>query len=55
MRISRRVAKLEQLELRTRPSRIVIRWEGAGGEDLTQPSQEEPDDATEVIVVRFVE
>ena len=55
MRISHRLARLEQIEAEARPSRIVIRYESPDGQVLSQPTQEELDNATEIIVVRFVE
>jgi hypothetical protein len=55
MRILHRLATLEQIYTAAmEPPRIVVRWEGAGIEGLVQPSQDDLDRATQVIVVKFV-
>ena len=37
-----------------REHRVVIRYEGPGGEKFRQPTQEQMDRATGVVVLRFV-
>ena len=55
MNLARRLAKLEKTEALTRESRIVLRFEGPGSEDLPQPMKEELESATDVITIEFVE
>jgi hypothetical protein len=54
-RFGRRIAKLERVEKRARPYKVAIRFEGPGSEKLTQPTQEELDEAAHIILVRSVE
>ena len=55
MQLLRRLAKLEQVEVRSRPWRVVILFEGPGSENMSQPTKREIDEATNVTGVRFVE
>jgi hypothetical protein len=54
MRLSHRLKRLEHQHCETKPYRIVIQWEGPGSECHCQPSQDELDQATQVITIMFV-
>ena len=52
------IGRLRKLEERLAPkveSRVVVRYEGPGSENLPQPAEDEIDENTRVITVRFVE
>jgi hypothetical protein len=55
MNFAKRVAKLEHLVVPKRRPRIVVRYEGPQSESLRQPTEDELNEATSVITVRFVE
>ena len=53
MKLARRVAKLEQIEIQARPTRICVRFLGDTEED-TQPTEEELREGVTIINVRFM-
>ena len=54
MSLARRVSKLERRMAPKHPPRIVVRYEGPGDRKSPEP-EEEVDENTRIIVVRFVE
>jgi len=50
-----RLRRLENITTPERRSRVLVRFEGPGSENLPQPRDEEYDHATTLITVQFVE
>jgi hypothetical protein len=52
--LSRRLRRLEERFAPKGQNRLVIRYEGPGSEGFAQPKEEDIDENTSVLVVRFV-
>jgi hypothetical protein len=52
--IASRLRRLENITTPERRSRVLVRYEGPGSENLPEPNEEDYYDATTVITVRFV-
>src|SRR5262249_43151563 len=52
--LARRIAKLEQAASVRRDNRLVLRFEGPGSEKFRQPTKEEIEAASDVLVLQFV-
>jgi len=55
MDLARRIAKLERIKTDKQPSRVVLRFEGPGSEDMLQPREDELEGNTDIVTICLVE